>query len=630
MTCLDIATAAGLRPGPVRGKEHSFHCPHRGHKNGDEHASLLINTKKNLWMCGPCAAKGTAWQLAAFLAGVEPSDKAALLGWLDKHGLTSVNGKRLTETNGAGRRIVATYPYHDESGALLYEVVRYEPKHFRQRKADGTWNLDGVRRVLYRLAELMKAETVYIVEGEKDVDNLRGIGLTATCNPGGAGKWRTDYMEAFNTQQHVVILPDNDDPGRKHAQQVAAFLAGKVASLKVIEFENLPPKGDVSDWLEAGGTREQLEALAAATTEWASKDNIGMQFTRLGDLLNEPDEVVRWLVEDHLPAAGDSILVAKPKVGKSTLARCLALAVARGKDFLGCQTSQGTVFYLALEEKRSEVKRHFQAMGARAEDPIFVFCASAPADGLAQLKAAAQTQNPGLIIVDPLFRFTRVTDGNDYVQVTAALEPLHNLARETGAHVLAVHHSGKGQREGGDAVLGSTALFASVDTLMLMKRNEKYRTVSTIQRYGTDLEEITLEYDSDTRTLSAGVARAEADQAEAIKAIHKFLATQPEPVEEATIHESVEGRKSVKVAALRQAVNKTITRTGKGKKNDPYRYSVSCSLVPDICGEQTKQESENELSPSVQSTDACSRDFASVERFGKVWEPAFSGEEERL
>src|SRR5207247_8367181 len=147
-------------------------------------------------------------------------------------------------------------------------------------------------------------------------------------------------------------------------------------------------------------------------------DDRTMRFTRLGDLLNEPEEAVNWLVEDHLPAGGDSLLVAKPKVGKSTLARCLALAVARGEDFLGFQTTKGPVFYLALEEKRSEVRRHFRALGARDDDPIFVFCASSPSDGLAQLREEMKERKPVLVIVDPLFHFVRVKDGNDYAAVT--------------------------------------------------------------------------------------------------------------------------------------------------------------------------------------------------------------------
>src|SRR5207237_415835 len=132
----------------------------------------------------------------------------------------------------------------------------------------------------------------------------------------------------------------------------------------------LLPKADVSDWLAAGGTRTELEALILATPEVTVEDHSTLRFTPMREFLAEPDEQVMWLVEDHLPAGGDSLLVAKPKVGKSTLARCLALAVARGEEFLGCKTTQGAVFYLALEEKRSEVRAHFRAMGARDDDAV--------------------------------------------------------------------------------------------------------------------------------------------------------------------------------------------------------------------------------------------------------------------
>jgi len=246
MNCLDVARAARLRVGPIRGAEHAFHCPGPGHKDGDQHASLLINTKKNCWLCGPCGAKGTAWQLAAHCAGVAPSNKPAVMRWVKEHGLADSNG---TKPDGGAQpatpRIVGTYSYTDEACKPLFEVVRFEPKDFRQRKPDGTRNLDGVRRVLYRLTEVLKADVLHIVEGEKDVDNLRSIGLTATCNSGGAGKWRPEYSECFKPHQRVVILPDADEPGRKHAQQVAVSLHGKVASLKILELPGLHEKGDV-------------------------------------------------------------------------------------------------------------------------------------------------------------------------------------------------------------------------------------------------------------------------------------------------------------------------------------------------------------------------------------------------
>ena len=128
--------------------------------------------------------------------------------------------------NGNGKiehRILATYDYTDESGKLLYQALRFEPKDFRQRRPDGeggwVWKLDDVRRVLYRLPELTEAlandRPVFVVEGEKDVDALWNIGIPATCNPQGAGKWRDEYSGHFKGAT-VHVIPDNDDPGRAH------------------------------------------------------------------------------------------------------------------------------------------------------------------------------------------------------------------------------------------------------------------------------------------------------------------------------------------------------------------------------------------------------------------------------
>ena len=122
--------------------------------------------------------------------------------------------------------IVKTYDYRDEDGHLLYQAVRFEPKDFRQRQPNGagdwTWKMEGVRYVLYHLPEIRQADPaqpVFVVEGEKDADNLAGLGLLATTNVGGAGKWRPEYSAPLQGRR-VVILPDNDEPGAKHGAPV--------------------------------------------------------------------------------------------------------------------------------------------------------------------------------------------------------------------------------------------------------------------------------------------------------------------------------------------------------------------------------------------------------------------------
>jgi len=175
------------------------------------------------------------------------------------------------------REIVAWYDYRDEQGTLLFQAVRFSPKSFSQRQPDGqgSWmyNLRGVRRVLYRLPELLAADpqrSVFLCEGEKDADLLWKKGLVATTNPMGAGKWRDEYAEPLIGRE-VIILPDNDEPGRNHAEAIAASLQGKAAAVKVIELPGLPPKGDVTDWFNAGGDAEALCVLAENAAAWTPR-----------------------------------------------------------------------------------------------------------------------------------------------------------------------------------------------------------------------------------------------------------------------------------------------------------------------------------------------------------------------
>ena len=180
------------------------------------------------------------------------------------------------------KKIVNTYDYRDESGILLFQVVRYEPKAFRQRRPDGKggwiWNLDGVRRVPYRLPELLRSsmqDWVFIVEGEKDVDRLCELGFTATTNPGGACKWLAEYNRFF-AGRLVVVLPDNDDAGKKHGEQVVCSLYGTAAQVRLIKLPGLPEKGDVSDWLDIkGNTAAKLLELIDRTEKYTPSAQLG-------------------------------------------------------------------------------------------------------------------------------------------------------------------------------------------------------------------------------------------------------------------------------------------------------------------------------------------------------------------
>lgn len=247
----------------------------------DKHASLSVATKgdKIVVHChAGCATDDVLAAIGMRMADVMPQKP-----------------KPARNGSNRGKRTVATYDYRDADGTLLSQAVRFDPKGFAQRRADGKWTMQGVKRVPYRLPELLAADPakpVFVVEGEKDIDRLRSINLVATCNAGGAGKWKAEHSEHLRGRR-VVILPDNDDPGRNHAEQVAKSLSGIAASVKVVHLPGLPDKGDVSDWLNAGGTKDELlrivEAQGSAGIAEPTKDSGDPLRESLAAVIGDPN-----------------------------------------------------------------------------------------------------------------------------------------------------------------------------------------------------------------------------------------------------------------------------------------------------------------------------------------------------
>ncbi len=227
-------------------------CPlHYGKDN-----NFAVSPINGCWRChSQCNAGGTLIDLEMKLSDVDRE--------------TAISNVR--EVIRRSWRRVATYVYRDERGAPLFRVVRFQlgegaayDKNFTQQKFEnGKWlkKLGDARRVPYRIDEVVKAKHIFIVEGEKDADTcVEKLGFAASTNPMGAGKWRSEHDQYF-AEKHVAIIPDNDEPGRKHVLNVAQQLLTYAASVRVIELPNLPEKGDLTDWVNAGGTRDELIQL---------------------------------------------------------------------------------------------------------------------------------------------------------------------------------------------------------------------------------------------------------------------------------------------------------------------------------------------------------------------------------
>lgn len=397
------------------------------------------------------------------------------------------------------------------------------------------------------------------------VHEAAGYAVAVAFNAGNLEPVAKALREKF-PQARIVIAGDNDASGT--GQQKAKEAARAVGGLVAIPTEAGKDWNDIHREHGAEAVRAGIEAARSV------EDSKRLRLVPIGELLARPAEEIPWLVDGLLPAGGISVLVARPKVGKSTLARSLAVKVARGDPFLGRAVAKGAVFILDLEGKAGETISSLRKLGASEHDPIKIFCGTAPQGAFDDLRAAAMRERPALIVVDTMQRLARVSDLNDYARVALALDDYIALARDTGAHVLLLHHQGRSEGEGVDAPMGSTAISGSVDTILTMKRRKDEsgtRTASSVQRYGADLPETVLMLGADGHVLAGGLMR-DHEQQQAEGRVLDFLREHP-GAEQADIREGVEGRWSVVRAALTKLFQSgRVTRTGTGRKGDAHRY----------------------------------------------------------
>lgn len=381
------------------------------------------------------------------------------------------------------QRIVATYRYTDAHGNLVHEVVRYDPKSFKQRRPDGNdgyiWNLSGIPPTLYNLPKVAAAaargELVLVVEGEKDADRLNGLGFVATCNAGGAGKgkWKPEHSEQLKGAR-VAILPDNDTAGAAHAEAVAAAMAAAgTPELKIVRLDVAADKADVSDWLAAGGTPEQLRDLIEAAPAWRPTFKPALPLVWFGQ--EDAAGPLRWLVRGLLVDGGLSVVYGPPKSSKTFVALDLALNIAHGREWYGLPVKQGGVLYVS-GEGQSGVRQRMKAWRKEHDGddapPLFAMVPRSinlfdNEDDVGTLidlvkdVAEPMGQPVALVVFDTLARMMGSGDEDRARDINVIVNSAERIQRETGAHVMIVHHSGKDRDRG---MRGSNALLGAVDT----------------------------------------------------------------------------------------------------------------------------------------------------------------------
>lgn len=369
-------------------------------------------------------------------------------------------------------RIARTYDYTDEAGTLLYQVVRLEPKSFRQRRPDGaggwSWTLQGVDRVPYRLPGLVAAvdqgRWIFVVEGEKDVEALERAGEVATCNAGGAGKWDTRWQRWFHGAT-VVVVADRDEPGYRHAQQVRDNLAAVASAVTVVQ---AAVGKDAADHLGAGRTvaefeqiTDELDALAGRQPEPATptapvdapdpltgiraKLRTGSTF-----VLDRPAELAAvWgSGDDVLWAAGESLIIAAPPgVGKTTLAVQLVEGrLGLADKVLGwpVEADDRPVLYLAMDRprqiQRAMLRRFGEQHRPRLDERLVVWEGPLPSDLGRRpelLADMADAAGAGTVILDSLKdAVVKLTDDEAGGNLNRAIQ----TAVVAGVEVLGLHH----------------------------------------------------------------------------------------------------------------------------------------------------------------------------------------------
>ena len=345
-----------------------------------------------------------------------------------------------------------TYDYCDVDGTLLSQSVRRADKSFSVRTPDGNggWVYKAsTTRVPYRLPDLVDQSTIWIVEGEKDVDRCRKVGLSATCNMSGAGKWKSSDTQALvdlKTVTQVYVVPDHDEAGFKHARMVEAEMQRVGIPVSIVPLPNLPPKGDISDWFNAGNTVEQLEALASSPTPLPDKppDLTKSKFTLTlaSEITPKP---VYWLWEGRLPLGAISLLGGREGQGKSLWSYHLAAEITRGQTpghFFGTPKS---VIVVATEDSwKHTIVPRLMAAGANLDRIIQVTPPpSFPAD-LDELARLIEAKDVALLILDPLLsRLDPKLNTHVDAEVRRGLEPLAAWAETQEIAILGLVHVNK-------------------------------------------------------------------------------------------------------------------------------------------------------------------------------------------
>lgn len=430
--------------------QYSARCP----AHDDHHASLSISSGKDGRILLNC------------FAGCQPADIVDALGLTMK----DLFPNSTPEQAFSSREIVATYRYINADGELIGEKLRRADKSFTWRYPVGNgWDYHKPKNIVpYNLPQVLKPENeiVFLVEGEKDVDSMCSIGLTATCSPDGAGKgkWKKDFTGWFKGK-HVFVIQDNDDVGKAYAQEEAASIKDVARSVKVLDlaeiWPGLPKGGDASDLIQhigADQAKQAISELAVSAPEWtpeqAKKSDPFLSCFKTLDTFEEQEAT--WLVPGWIPEGQITLVAADGGIGKTTFWCNLVAAVSNGGrcilDPPEYTRKPGKVAFLTTEDSiRKKLKKKLRLAGVNQHNVIAPDFLEDKEGLLRELKFGTDRMKQFLrsfdlvlCIFDPVQGFVPAdVNMGSRNAMRDCMAPLISLGEECGTTFLVVCHTNK-------------------------------------------------------------------------------------------------------------------------------------------------------------------------------------------
>ncbi|CAB4200239.1 AAA domain containing protein [uncultured Caudovirales phage] len=300
--------------------------------------------------------------------------------------------------------------------------------------------------------------------------------------------------------------------GQRHAELYQAARDAKQQGYTqewfALQIANLVTSTGDRAYLDAGAKATIVDAFSKDPKHPPRVQETAFAFMGAKELLSKKLEI-DWICERLLTAGGMSIIAAPPKCGKSTLARQLALAFLRGGNFLDRKCKQGTVVYISLEEQLEVIQEDFKRLGVNDTDSLMIHVGPlATQHATDELKNVLIAQRPIVCFIDTMFLFAPVKSDKDYMEVNAMLARIRNAARESGTHIVLIHHTrkpGKDERYmGAKGILGSQAIHGAVDCAIILEQEGQTRRISTSQRVGRRIPQRIVVFDEATHTMSLG------------------------------------------------------------------------------------------------------------------------------